>query len=88
MTIAWEDIVAVMGLVEESEDELSENDQDHIDCAHLAGKMDLYNLSNEETWKEVDINPSLTKEQQDKLWKLVESYGDIFSDVYTCYNKI
>ena len=78
-----EEIAAVMGIVEESEDELSDNDQDHVDCTHVAGKMDLYNLSQKETWKNVDINPSLTTEQLDKMWKLVESYSDIFSDVPT-----
>lgn len=74
---------AVMGIVEESDDEMSDKDLDEVYDNHTTGKMDLYNLSQKETWKDVDINPSLTREQQDRLWKLVERYKDIFSDVPT-----
>jgi hypothetical protein len=43
--------------------------------------LDLYNSKQTETYKDVDINPSLEERQKGELLKLLKEYGDIFSDV-------
>jgi hypothetical protein len=80
-----EEIAAVMGVVEDSDNESDDNDEnDRI--VKESGKMELYNLTQKETWRDVDINPDLEHEVKSQLWKLVQEYGDIFSDVPTVTN--
>ena len=43
--------------------------------------LDLYNSKQKETYKDVDINPELNGRQKAELLRLLEEYGDIFSDV-------
>jgi hypothetical protein len=79
---------ATMGLVEESDDEEKGDDANENAIRTDSGKMELYNITQKETWSEVDINPELTEQQRNRLWKIVEQYGDIFSDVPTTTNLI
>ena len=43
--------------------------------------LELYNGIQKETYKDVQINPQLTEKKKGELRKLIEEYGDIFSDV-------
>jgi len=42
---------------------------------------ELYDKEQKETRLVVDVNPELNGEQKSQVWKLIEEYGDIFSDV-------
>ena len=42
-----------------------------------------YNIEQKETWKDVDVNPELSRDQSCRVWRLIEEYKDIFSDVPT-----
>jgi len=44
---------------------------------------EMYNKDQKETWRDVDVNAELNKEQKRRVWCLIEKYGDIFSDVPT-----
>jgi hypothetical protein len=39
-------------------------------------------------WKDVKVNPQLSKDEQRIIWDLVEEYSDIFSDVPTPTNLV
>jgi hypothetical protein len=69
-----------MGVVEDSDTESDDNDEDDR-IVKESGKMELHNLTQKETWRDVDINPDLQYETKGQLWKLAQEYGDIFSDV-------
>jgi hypothetical protein len=43
--------------------------------------LELYNSKQKENYKDVDINPGLSGKQKGDLMRLLEEYGDIFSDV-------
>ena len=80
-----EEVAAVMGVVEDSDSELDDNDEDDR-IVKESGKMELYNVTQKETWRDVDINPDLDDKTKNQLWKLVQEFGDIFSDVPTVTN--
>jgi len=68
-----------MGLVECSDDD----DEGQSPCKSEISQMQLYNMDQTETWKDVQINPELSEEKQEKFRKLLIEYQDIFSDVPT-----
>ncbi len=74
-----EEVMVVNGVVEDSEDEMDEEER----WQGGTGKMELYNIVQSETWRDVNINPDLNSDQKKVLWNLMEEYGDIFSDVPT-----
>jgi len=76
------EIMAVNGVVEESEDEEYETDQSE-ERDEVPGKMYLYNTIPTETWRDVNVNPELNEDQKKKLWNLIEEFKEIFSDVPT-----
>lgn len=80
---------AVMGLVEDSDcdDDLS-CDVNSIRLEEQAGKINVANVEQTETWRDVKVNPELTDDEQRIIWDLIEEYGDIFSDVPTPTNLI
>ena len=40
---------------------------------------EMYNKDQKETWRDVDVNPELNKEQKRRVWCLIEKYGDVFT---------
>ena len=84
-----EEAAAVMGVVEDSEDEqdVSDAEMDEIRVSE-SGKLHLYNVQPKETWRDVQINTELSEDNQAKILKGVEEYADIFSDVPTATHLI
>jgi RNase H-like domain found in reverse transcriptase/Reverse transcriptase (RNA-dependent DNA polymerase) len=41
-----------------------------------------------ETWKDIQVNPNLDESDKLKVWRLLEEYQDIFSDVPTVINLV
>jgi hypothetical protein len=72
---------AVMGLVECSDDE--DEGQSPGRPKGETSQMQLYNMDQTETWKDVQINPELSKEKQERFRQLLVEFQDIFSDVPT-----
>ena len=70
---------AVMGLVECSDEE----NEDQLPCKSETSQMQLYNMHQTETWRDVQINPELSEEEQEKFRQLLIEFQDIFSDVPT-----
>jgi hypothetical protein len=68
---------AVMGLIENSDDE----DEENIQCKEESSKLENYQTTQSETWKDVQINPELSEDKKQRLRDLLEEYQDIFSDV-------
>lgn len=80
---------AVMGLVEDSDcDDDVCSDVNSIRLEEQAGKIEIANVEQTETWKDVKVNPQLSKDEQRIIWDLVEEYSDIFSDVPTPTNLV
>jgi len=81
---------AIMGLVEDSdvEDDYEDEKREGIRLGEESGHINIANVEETETRKDVNINPELSKSDQDKLWSLVQEYGDIFSDVPTTTNLV
>jgi len=50
--------------------------------------LPLYNLKQNETANDVEINPALTVEQQEQVKKLLTEFKEIFSDVPTVAHLI
>ena len=73
------DIVAAMGVVVDSDSESEERDQVRIEDSSAR----CYSIAQKETWKDVGVNPDLSKAQSRRVWKLIEEYKEIFSDVPT-----
>ena len=71
-------MVAAMGVVTDSDDEDDEYQERTED-----GSARCYNIEQKETWEDVDVNPELSQDQSRRVWKLIEEYKDIFSDVPT-----
>jgi hypothetical protein len=46
------------------------------------------NLIQKETWRDVNVNPDMSKEEQEQIWKLVKTYQTIFSDFPTAKNML
>ena len=67
-----------MGVVVDSDSE-SEEYQERIEDSSAR----CYSRAEKETWKDVDVNPDLSKAQSRRVWKLIEEYKEIFSDVLT-----
>jgi len=72
------DIVAAMGVVVDSDSE-SDDYQEGIENSSAR----CYSIAQKETCKDVDVNPDLSKAQSRRVWKLIEEYKEIFSDVLT-----
>ena len=75
------DIVAAMGVVVDSD---SENDDYQERTEDSSARC--YSIAQKETWKDVDVNPDLSKAQSRRVWKLIEEYKEIFSDVPGTHN--
>jgi len=71
-------IVAAMGVVVDSESERDGYQERTEDSSARC-----YSIVQKETWKDVDVNPDLSKAQSRRVWKLIEEYKEIFSDVPT-----
>ena len=84
-----EEAAAVMGVVEDSEDgqDVSDAEMDEIRVSE-SGKLHLYNVQQKETWRDVQINTELNEVDRAKIFKVVEGYADIFSDVPTATHLI
>jgi len=84
-----EEAAAVMGVVEDSEDgqDVSDAEMDEIRVSE-SGKLHLYNVQSNETWIDIQINTELSEVDQAKIFKVVEEYADIFSDVPTATHLI
>lgn len=84
-----EEAAAVMGVVEDSEDgqDVSDAEMDEIRVSE-SGKLHLYNVQPKETWRDVQINTELSEVDRAKIFKVVEGYADIFSDVPTATHLI
>ena len=81
---------AVMGLVEDSDtddDETVETNRG-LRLGEEPSHVDIANLEQTETWKDVKVNPDLSQFDQDRIWNLVREYADIFSDVPTITNLV
>ena len=80
---------AVMGMVQDSD---VEDDEYSSSTTIRLGEgdqcIDIASAEQTETWKDVKINPLLSKHEQEKLWTLVQEYKDIFSDVPTITNLV
>ena len=72
------DTVAAMGVVVDSDSEDEEYQERTEDSSARC-----YNIEQKETWKDVDVNPELSRDQSCRVWRLIEEYKDIFSDVPT-----
>lgn len=62
----------------------SESYSESPDSVHITSKSNLIPLppvEQTESYKDVQINPELDKEQADQIRKLVEKYQDVFSDI-------
>ena len=72
------DRIAAMGVAVDSDDE--END-----CQETVEESEIgyYNPEQKETWKDVNINPELSREQSLQVWRLINEFKEIFSDVPT-----
>jgi len=70
---------AVMGLIEDSDDESN----DVMQCREESSKLECYNTDQSETWRDVQVNPDLNRWEREKVMRLLEEYQDIFSDVPT-----
>ena len=81
---------AIMGLVEDSdvEDDSECGRNEGIRVGEESGHINIANVEQTETWRDVKINPELSELERDKLWELVREYGDIFSDVPTPTNLV
>jgi len=51
-------------------------------------RLDLYNIKQKETYKDVVINSGLNNKQRKEPEQLVEEFKDIFSDVPTTTNIV
>jgi len=71
------DVIAAMGVVEDSDDE--DECQERVETSNTA----YYSTEQKETWKDVNVNPELSPEQSQQIWKLIEEFSEIFSDVPT-----
>jgi len=72
------DVVAAMGVVVDSDSE-SDDYQERTEDSSAR----CYSIAQKETWKDVDVSPDLSKAQSRRVWKLIEEYKEIFSDVPT-----
>jgi len=72
------DIVAAMGVLVDSDSECDDY-QERIEDSSAR----CYSIAQKETWKDVDVNRDLSKAQSRMVWKLIEEYKEIFSDVPT-----
>jgi len=72
------DIVAAMGVVVDSDSD-SDDYQERIEDSSAR----CYSIAPKEMWKDVDVNPDLSTAQSRRVWKLIEEYKEIFSDVPT-----
>jgi len=52
--------------------EVEEGDED---------ESSLFTSAQTETYKDVKVNPELTKEQRDEVMKVLEEFQDVFTDV-------
>jgi hypothetical protein len=79
-----------MGLVEDSdtEDDYDNDKSERIRIGEDSGHINIANVEQTETWRDVMINPELSEADQSKLWSLIQEYGDIFSDVPTPTNLL
>jgi len=72
------DIVAAVRVVVDSDSD-SDDYQERIEDRSAR----CYGIAQKETWKDVDVNSDLNKEESRGVWKLIEEYTEIFSDVPT-----
>jgi hypothetical protein len=81
---------AIMGLVEDSNDEADECDEVEkaIRIEEKLGQLPIPSTHQTETWKDVKVNPDLSDQDKKQIWKLIEEYKDIFSDVPTTTNLL
>jgi len=61
----------------------SDSESDDYQARIEDSSVRCYSIAQKETRKDVDVNPDLSKAQSRRVWKLIEEYKEIFSDVPT-----
>jgi hypothetical protein len=80
---------AIMGLVLDSETEDDSDESNNgIRLQEEPGHINIANVEQTETWRDVKVNPDLGDNEKKLLWDLVKEYGEIFSDVPTPTNLV
>lgn len=80
-----------MGFIEVSDDDHDDDDGDDkgkIDLKQNLSDLPVPSSTATETWKDVIVNPDLNNSEKERIWKLLEKYKEVFSDVPSQTNLI